>query len=486
MVKRDKFFDLTIISIFLFLLFIGSIVLSPSTLGAENFTDLTLADSLAIALENNRSLLATGQSLKSIESTVRIAESAKYPSLSISSNYLRLGGDMDQFDFELEASTMEDYFADIPEEWAEDLADFSNDIFSMLGEGFEQPDSVMQTELSLQQPLYTFGRISSGIAQAEAGYQAAEADYISNRQNLIHEVIINYNNVLLARELLNLQYDINEQLKGHLEVVEANLEAGMITELDRHEAKIALSEAEQEIIEARSNLNLAREGFRSLLGISRESDISLSKGEDQSFASLEKEVLSKAEDSELIDVADNPQLEALSYQQEVAESSLTMAEAERFPTITMMANYSWEDEGFGFSDSSWSLGVNVNFDIFTGGQRQAEIKQSEAEIKELEYNRQEAEDGLYIEANRALNALYDAKSQEELREEMILQAKKQLNLAELRYSEGVGTSTEVLDAHSGYSQARLTAKEARNSKVEALADLYLVLGEADKLVEEVQ
>ena len=277
-----------------------------------------------------------------------------------------------------------------------------------------------------------------------------------------------------------------EQAEGHLEVVDSNLEAGMVTELDRYEAKVALSEVEQEIVEAESNLAMAKEGFRSLLGLERGTEIGLAGSGEGAFASLEAEVLAEADRNELIDLEDNPRLEALDQQQAASEASMELAEAERFPTLALVGNYTWEDEEFGFANNSWSLGINLSFDIFDGGQRQAEIKQAEAELKQLEYEQEEAEDGLYIEAQRALNAFYDAISQEELTAEMEEQAEKQLDLAELRYSEGVGTSTDVLDARAGYSQARLAAEEARFKRIEALADLYLVLGQAEQLVEEVK
>jgi len=500
-----KFKNLGFSYILIILIVIGIVISVAVTVDAADYDSLTLEESLVIALENNRGLLASGEELQGIRTTVDMAEAARLPNISISSSYMRFGGDMEQFEFELDGSDIQDLFGDlvieIPDtdetidlspgdEAADEMADGINEFFGTIGEGFEQPDSIFQTELSLQQPIYTFGRITAGIDQAEAGYGAAEAGFEGDRQELIHEVITTYNNVLMAEELLEMQYDIREQVEGHLQVVESNLDAGMVTEMDRHEAMVALSEVEQEIVEARSNLALAKEGFRSLLGLERGTEIGLagtgSADGDRLFAGLEEEVFARAEDNEWIDMADNPQLEALGYQQEAGEASLEMAEAERFPTIAMVGSYTWEDESFGFEDSSWSLGINVSFDIFDGGQRRAEIEQAEAELREMEYRREEAEDGLYIEANRALNAFEDAINQEELAAEMIEQAEQQLRLAELRYSEGVGVSTDVLDARAGHSQARLAAEEARFRRIEALADLYLVMGRADQLVEEVK
>ncbi|MFW6301550.1 MAG: TolC family protein [Bacillota bacterium] len=496
-----KLKELNLSYILIIVLVTAGFLAGSGRLEAVSYENLTLEESLEIALENNRGLLASGEELKGVETSVEMAEAARLPNISLSSSYMRLGGDREQFEFELESSDVQDLFADLEienpvteepidftpdDESAEEMAGSINEFFGSIGEGFEQPDTAFQTELSLQQPIYTFGRITAGIDQAEAGYRAAEAGFEGDRQELIHEVITTYNNVLLAEKMLELQNDLKEQAEGHLEVVESNLDAGTVTELDKHEARVALSEVEQEIVEAESNLAMAKEGFRSLLGLERGTEINLAESNEGAFAGLEEEVLAEADSNELIDLEDNPQLEALVYQQDASEASLEMTEAERFPNIALAGSYSWEDEEFGFEDSSWSLGINLSFDIFDGGQQKAEIKKAEAELKQLEYEREEAEDGLYIEAKRALNAFNDAISKQELTAEMIDQAEDQLELAELRYSEGVGTSTDVLDARAGYSQARLAAEEARFSRLEALADLYLVLGEADKLVKEVR
>ncbi|MFN2364781.1 MAG: TolC family protein, partial [Halarsenatibacteraceae bacterium] len=253
---RLKGFYLTYIFM---ILFVGvGLLAGSSSLEAASYQNLTLEESLEIALENNRGLLASGEELKGVETSIEMAEAGRYPNISLSASYLRMGG-TDSETIEMDNQT------------PPGMGEF----IEQLNQAFAQPDTAFQTELSLQQPLYTFGRITAGIEQAEAGYRAAEAGFEGDRQELIHEVITTYNNVLLAEKMLELQHDIKEQAEGHLEVVESNLDAGMVTELDRHEARVALSEVEQEIVEAESNLALAKEGFRSLLGLERGTEIGL-------------------------------------------------------------------------------------------------------------------------------------------------------------------------------------------------------------------
>jgi len=453
--------DIIIIALLLTGLLLAAGPLVETAAGRE----LTLAESIDIALENNLGLKASQEELRTLKPTVDMAEAARYPNISLSTSYVRMGGDAEEIEF------------DVGIDWIDDIL---NEIFA---EAFEPPDSIFQTEVTLQQPIFTFGRISSGIEQAEAAYQAGEAGFSSDRQELIHEVVTNYHDVILSREMVDFQRDVREQVQAHKEVVRANLEAGLVTELDLHEARVALSEVEQELMEARSGLELAREGFRSLLGLERGTRITLADSGEELLGELEERAVKLAGAEDYLDLSDNPNLEQFEYQQEASQAGLSLAEAERYPVISLMGNYSWEDEDFGFEDSSWSVAVNVSLDIFDGGQQRAEIEQAEAELRQLEYVREEMEDGLRLEAKRALSGLQNARSRQELAGERLEEARARVDLAELRYAEGVGTSTDVLNARTDKNQARLTGLQAEFSRIEALADIYLVLGEADKLFE---
>ncbi len=452
--------------IFFIIILLTGLLLSPGPLvESAEARELTLAESLEIALENNLSLRAAEEEIRTLSPAVDIAEAARYPDLSLSTSYVRMGGDAEEIDFDLGI------------DWLDEIL---NEIFA---EAFEPPDSLFQTELTLQQPVFTFGRISSGIEQAEAAYQAGESGFSGERQELIHEVITTYQEVILAREMVNFQREVREQVRVHKDVVRSNLDAGLVTKVDLYEARVALSEVEQELMESKSGLDLAREGFRSLLGLERGTSITLADSSQRLLAALEERALDLVGAEDYLDLSDNPGLEQFEYQQEVSEAGLDLAEAERYPVISLMGNYSWEDEDFGFEDSSWSLAVNVSLDIFSGGRRRAEIEQAEAELRQLKYRREEMEDGLRLEAGRALRALQDARSRQELAAERLKETQARVDLAELRYAEGVGTSTDVLNARTDKNQARLTGLEAEFSRIEAVADVYLVLGEADKLFE---
>ncbi|SDM35543.1 TolC family protein [Halarsenatibacter silvermanii] len=453
---------------------------SLSAQGAETETpageSITLAESIELALEQNWGLMSAREELRSQEPMVDIAESARYPDIDFSTSYSR-------FD---ETGVMD---ADLDEEQLgqlESIEDQDVPTIANMFEGMDDgQDSMHSTEISLQQPIYTFGRISSGIESAEAALRAGEAGFTDERQDLIHDVITAYHNVILAEEMVGVQKDHREAVKSHKEVVEANLEAGMVTELDLYEARVALSEIEQELVEAESDLKLARNQFRSVLGLPETAQISPADEPQDSLEGMEDEALKLSEKEERIDLADNPQLEELSHQLEASQADTEAAEAERYPDIALSGSYSLEDDDFGFDESSWSVAVSVGLDVFDGGQTRAEIEQAEAESRQLEHAREDMRSQLEVEYERAFNALSDALSQEDLAFDMREEAEKRVELAELRYAEGVGTSTDVLDARAEESQARLARKQAEYSRIEAISDVYRVLGHVDKLFEEV-
>lgn len=489
--KADKFLIILLASALILLI-------SPPAAAEENGEELTLSESLEIALEENRGLKSSRAELRGTETLVDMAEAARYPNISISTGYTRMGGD-DEMDFDIDEEEDQDPpqlpdLEDIEIEDIEEYIDYITGEFARetsqvmqeeMAAAFEQPDSIHHTEISLQQPLYTFGRISGGIEQAESAYEAGRAGFEDDRQELTHEVITTYHDVILAREMVSVQEDLQRQLEGHKETVEANLDAGTVTELDLHEAEVALSEVEQELLEARTALKTARDGFKILLGLDQRAEVRLTPGDEQMLQDLEKKALELARGDQELDLADNPTLEQLDHQLEASRTGVDVAEAERYPTIALAGSYSWEDEDFGFENSSWSVSLNVSMDIFDGGQRRAEIEQADAELEQLKYSQEELEDSLRMEARRSLNALSDALSRQELAEEMRTEAEKRVELAELRYEEGVGVSTDVLDARTEKTQARVAGREADFARIEAIADLYLALGEMDKLFEEV-
>ncbi len=420
--------------------------------------ELTLAESIDLALEQNQGFKAAREELKKQEATLSMARAARRPELTLSSSYARFdddfgagGGLAEELGFELNGGA----------------------------------ESRHTTDLNLQQPLFTFGRISGRIESSEAALRAGEAGYAGERQDLIHEVIILYHNLILSEEAVRVQKDYLRAIESHKEVVEANLEAGLITRLDLYEVRVALSEIEQKLIEAESDLKLARSRFSSLLGLPAAVRPTAALKPGDRFENLEDELLLLGEE-DIIDLSENFQLENLSHRLQASEARTEAARAERYPTIGLSGNYSREDDGFGFDESSWSAAVGLSLNLFDGGQRKAEIEQAVSEMRQLDHLRLDMDSRLQVEARRALSALSDARARQKLAREMRREATERVKLAELRYSAGVGTGTDVLDARAEKSRALLTGSQTDFRRVEAAADMYRVLGRIDKIYEEVR
>ena len=94
----------------------------------------------------------------------------------------------------------------------------------------------------------------------------------------------------------------------------------------------------------------------------------------------------------------------------------------------------------------------------------------------LERARDQLLDAVQLEVQDAWLSLQTARSRVGVTERAVEQAKENLRLQQLRYTEGVGTATEVLDAVSLATTAEQNDLDARYDVTDALARLDFAVG----------
>jgi outer membrane protein len=120
--------------------------------------------------------------------------------------------------------------------------------------------------LSLNQPLFTFGRLSAQRRIANAGYGSSVADMRAGEQDLIANVIIAYASVLRDMKLVGIARENLEQLSQTSAQIEARYAERYATETELQQTRnrIFISEAQLDL--AQGNLLASRNRYRSLTG----------------------------------------------------------------------------------------------------------------------------------------------------------------------------------------------------------------------------
>ena len=119
---------------------------------------------------------------------------------------------------------------------------------------------------SLEQPLFTFGRLTAQRRVAQAGYNSSMADLHAAEQETIAQVIVSYANVLRDQKLVDIARENLSLLTEQLDQTQARYGARYATETDLQQTRNRIFSGQAQLELAQGNLQASRNGFRNLVG----------------------------------------------------------------------------------------------------------------------------------------------------------------------------------------------------------------------------
>jgi len=123
--------------------------------------------------------------------------------------------------------------------------------------------------------------------------------------------------------------------------------------------------------------------------------------------------------------------------------------------------------------------VNLNIPIFSGGQRNNQLKQLEINVQKAENNLNDAKNAFNLQASSAnityFNSTQSLTTQKRSRE----LAQEVLRVAKIKYEQGVGSSIEV-------TQAETDLENADNQYIQALYNVLISKVDLDKAYGRIQ
>lgn len=320
-------------------------------------------------------------------------------------------------------------------------------------------------------------RLGTAISIAEKYSKYSDLSGESAKDDVIAQVKESFYNVLLSKKLV----DVNEQ--GY-KVAQANYEntgalykQGAASEYDYLRAEVQLANVKPMLIEAKNNLQLAKNFLKNLLALDLNTTIDV-EGEFK----VEKVSPDLMERSNEILKDKNPALRRLSIQKLMLEENVNIEKAAYLPTLSAFGNYDWQtqDNTFKFSDYNWAntitVGLSLTYTLFDGFKRSARIQQAKIDVENLEVTKNKTEAGLRIGLMQSKLKMEEALDRIEAQEKSVQQAQRALEIAQTRYKEGVGTQLEILDTQNSLTQTRINYEKAVYDFLVAKTEWEKVLG----------
>jgi outer membrane protein TolC len=432
----------SVILVLLMCLFVGKFSFSQ-----ERMT-LTLDDTIRLALSQNPYHLASGERVQAAKAIVREAAANFFPTLNAQGLHT-----LDEKVFSLE---FPDPITGKPQRVT---MDFTRDY---------------QFSLSLSLPLFTGGRLISGFKQAKYNLLSTEEGARQSENTTVFNAKTAFYGCLIAKEFVKVAEEAVEVAEKHLKNVKSLHEVGMASKFDMLRSEVRVANLKPQLIKARNNLEIAKLGLKTLLGIDLSQSLEI-KGEliYEAYEPDLEECLAKA-------LRNRPEVSQLNYQKQMAEETVRLARAADFPTVALSGTYNFWADKLNFQKDTWqsfyAINLVLNVPIFNGFSASARVAQSKAVIRELELTRKGLEKTVGFEVRRAILNLKEAKESLLSQEKNVEQAQESLRIAELNFSEGLATTLDVSSAQAALSQAKINYTQALYDYVVSLAQLDKAMG----------
>ena len=335
---------------------------------------------------------------------------------------------------------------------------------------FTSEDQFLTYGFKATQLLYDFGRTSSSITAARATLSAREASSFRTRNRAALEFIAAYFDLLEAKELLKVAEDEAGRYEAHKKDAEARQKAGVVTRNEVLQAEVLLADSKQRLVSAENGRTLSAARVNSILlrPLNEPLDLSEIVGTPLGAVTLE-EAWAAAEQG-------NPDLRDLDARIRAKEAGVSSVRSDYYPTVYVSGGYEYTQNQYQLHEDNWTVIAGVNVNLFGGGSTNARVGMARGELASLTYARDKVLDAVRLDVQAAFLDLESSRRKIDVALVAVSQAGENLRLQRLRYQEGVGTATDVLDAVTLMTVAETNAWKANFGLKRAEAALLYAMG----------
>lgn len=323
-------------------------------------------------------------------------------------------------------------------------------------------------KLRLSLPLYTGGRVEGLVGQARADLQVADLGLVKTRQQLKLDATTAYFNVLQTRNLLQVSQESVDNLTAHLKNVQAQYEVGTVAKSDVLRSEVELANAQQNLIKAQNNYDLAVASLNNVIGLPLDGAIKLKE-------ELKYDKLALALD-EGVKYALRNRPEVIQGEAGVtrAREGVKVARSGWLPSLTVGGTKDWNDTEFpGSKNHNWSVDLTASLTVFDTHLTKSKVKESEAGLTKAAEQARQTRDGVALEVRQAYLSMKEAEKRIDTSQVAVAKAEEDFKIAQVRYNAGVGTNLDVIDA-------QLALAQAKTNYIQALYDYNTSKAKLDK------
>jgi multidrug efflux pump len=407
----------------------------------EVFHDTNLNELESQALQANQSLKAAVSRVDQARATARVARSDLLPSLYLDPSYSR-------------------------QRYSPNQAPSYGPLTA----------NTWQTPLDLSYEVDLWGRVRRGFESARAEAQGSLAAFGNVLLTLQADVAQNYFRLrALDAEIATVSGTIDLR-KEQVRLVRSRFEGGIGNDLDiaRAETELATTEAEaaslaQQREELENAIAILAGSNPSSFRVAAETAGNWNPPTPEIPAGLPSDLLER-----------RPDVAQAERQLASANARIGVAKAAFFPVLTLTGSGGYlsadVDTLFNWNSRTWSLGPSLSLPIFTGGRNKANYHRSKSVFEESVANYRQQVLVAFGEVEDSLSGIRHLADQSSAQQRAVTHARRAVDLATSRYTSGIVSYIEVVDASRDALQAERGNAQLAGQRLIAAVQLIKALG----------
>lgn len=448
------------------------VILSVFTTVLAQFDTLRLDVDMAVdlALKNNHAVQLAKNKLQEASAGKGVAFGSFLPQISATGTYYRLAKVS-----ELKFPAFGALQFPVINPTTGDTIGFTSPVPTITGDTAYNLGSVNNYLLTgtVQQTLFTWGKLINAYRIAGLSFNIEKEAFRQAQDQTRVQATEGFYQALLAQQMTELMKESYDQMKRHVDQVQALYDNGLARKLDLMRAKVALTNMQVQLAEIENGSTLALASLRIILGLTPEVPIILSG--DLEFSPLNVD-FNQALDSAFFK---RPELLQLRKTAQVADLATRIALTANLPTAFAQFNFNYENP-VGFANgwgTDWNLTLGLSMPIFTGFSNLNKIKQAQARQRQARMGVAMLEDGIRLEVQALVNTLNQEIENIKNQKENVNVAEEALRIAETSYKNGLLTNLEYMDTQLALLQSRVSYLNSLANYKIAKAKLLKAIGE---------
>jgi outer membrane protein TolC len=329
--------------------------------------------------------------------------------------------------------------------------------------------------LSVTQPFFAGGSIIAKINAGRLFSLLTDQTVRAATQDVIYQAEHSYYDVLLNQHLYQISADAVRSSQAHLDDVKQKRSGGVASDFDVLRAEVELSNFQAELIQNKNAINISKTQLLKVMGISQDSDFVLS---DELIYAPVKMTMEQAVEAAY---HNRPDLYERQFDIKYQKELLNIARSRYWPTLSGFYDNTWAKPDPHNSimiewGRAWQAGFMATLPVFDGFNREGEIIQQKARLKQSQIELIDTEETALFELTKSLLSIENTEEFVQSQQLNLTRAKEGSRLSKVGYREGINTQIEVIDAESALTKAKSLYYQAIYSHIIAKLDLQKAMG----------